>query len=83
MFNQNFDHLSVKHLNQRKRLSNFALAVVSIGALLAITASFYVFSVDGVMPITTLVVSILALIAAFPVYLEKKQVLASLKRKGY
>lgn len=74
MLNPPLDHLSTKALIQRNRLATFALIVVGLGATFAIGAAIYKWYTTGFMPETTLYTAIWALIAALPVFLQKKRI---------
>lgn len=74
MMSQNFDLLATTQLNRRKKLTNFALYLVWVGAGFASLASIYTLSRTGVFPSETFISSILALGASIPVFFEKKKI---------
>lgn len=79
MLNPVLDNLSTKELLQKKRFSTFALITVWLGAIIAIAAALYVWSRDGILSKTTLYLGVIALMASFPVYQEKKRITKLLK----
>ena len=58
-------------------MHTLALWVVWIGAGVALAASLYRYSVDGVLPTQTVVMAGLALLASVPVYISRKRLIES------
>lgn len=81
MLNPVLDHLSTKALIQKRKFSNFALITVWLGATIALFATCYAWIRDGVLPETTFFMAIIALMASFPVYSEKKRIIEILKKR--
>jgi len=77
--------LRTPSLVKRLRLTNFALIAVYVGAAIAILASLYTFFMSGILPANTFWVSVVALLASVPVYMERKTlrwVLAEREQRG-
>ena len=77
--------LRTSSLIKRLRLTNFALFMVYVGAAIAILASLYTFFMSGILPASTFWMSLVALLASVPVYMERKTlrwVLAERKQGG-
>ena len=74
--------ISNRKLARKKRLNEIALLTVLIGASLALMASFYHLWIQGSYPFTTGIVSLLALMAAWPVFRERKQIIWVLNQRS-
>ena len=81
MLNPPLDHLSTKDLTQRSRLATFALLLVGLGATFAIGAATYKWYVTGFLPETTLYTAIGVLIAALPVFFQKRRITQLLAKR--
>ena len=73
--NENLDLLTTEALIKRRNLSSFALILVALGASIAIIASFYSLSQNGIFPTNTFLASIIGLMAAIPVFLERQKII--------
>ena len=82
MQTSNLESYSTESLNKKKQLDTIAIYTVLFGAIFAIGASFYRFNLDATFPTITFVSSIIALIAAIPVYLEKQKIAAILMQRS-
>lgn len=78
----NLESYSTENLSKKKQLDTIAIYTILFGAIFAIGASFYKFAIDATFPTVTFVSSIIALIAAIPVYLEKQKITAILLERS-
>jgi hypothetical protein len=69
-----FEDYSTENLRKRKRLSDMALYAVWIGGSIGILAALSGLISGGGVESTTLVCSVLALLASIPVYFERRKI---------
>jgi hypothetical protein len=82
MTTETFETLPTDKLQKRKRFNTIALYLVWLGAALAIVASLYRYSLDGLFPTETFAMAMIALLASVPVLLEKRKVSRILSGRG-
>lgn len=75
------ESMSTASLDQKQRLSNFALNTVWFGAAFAIIATVIQGAVSGVFPGMTLNLALIALLASAPVHFERKVILEILAER--
>ncbi len=61
-------------LKHRQLFANMALVTVWVGATFAIVASLLVLNFRGGLPVETFVMSVIALAASVPAYLERRRI---------
>lgn len=81
MLNPTLHQLSTKALLHKKNFATIALITVVLGATIAFFASGYAWFRDGIFP-DTFYTAIIALMAAYPVFKERKRVINILESRG-
>lgn len=76
-----FETFTLSQLIKRKRFSDIALYAVWTGGLIGIGAAISKVFTAGGLETTTLVVSVLALLASLPVFREKQRIIEVIRRK--
>lgn len=78
---QDFNNLSTPQLRQQQRWHEIALLTVLFGMVFALSAAGYVYFRDGVLQTTLCVTCLFAAAAAYPVYLQRIQLLAVVRQR--
>lgn len=82
MTTEELQQLPTPALQRRRRWHRSALWTVAIGAVLAIAATVYRFGATAEFPVQPLVMALLALAAATPVYLAERRMRRELTDRG-
>ena len=78
---QDFNRLSTPQLRKQQRWHEIALLTILFGVTFALSAAGYVYFRDGVFQTTLCITCLFAASAAYPVYLQRKQLLILVRER--